>query len=69
MVKRTVGQRLEKARTNAGLTQRELATRLGVSQGLVSHWERGSNVPGRDLAWKLYKLTSSWGDPIEPDEW
>jgi transcriptional regulator with XRE-family HTH domain len=41
-------------RRSAGLTQLELANRLGVTPGTVYKWERGSNEPTatnlRDLA-------------------
>jgi len=38
------------ARMNAGLTQKELATRLGVSQAYVSKIERQANVTPKLLA-------------------
>ena len=33
------------ARKNAGLTQTQFASRIGVSQGQVSSWERGHAIP------------------------
>lgn len=36
----TLGQRLARLRKEKGITQIELAARLGVSQPLVSEWER-----------------------------
>ncbi|GAC1638133.1 MAG: hypothetical protein NVS4B8_03640 [Herpetosiphon sp.] len=33
------------ARTQRGLTQGQLATRLGVSQGTISFWENGTETP------------------------
>lgn len=35
----TMGERIKRARTAAGLTQVELAKRVGVSKGAVSQWE------------------------------
>ena len=35
----------KKARLVAGLTQTELAKRLGVSCASVSQWENGNNLP------------------------
>ena len=32
-------------RTDAGMTQRELAERVGVGQSQIADWERGRNVP------------------------
>lgn len=36
----TFGERLAKARQEAGLTQLQLAERIGVSQRVVTYWER-----------------------------
>ena len=33
------------ARTERGLTQEELAARVGVSQGTISFWEHGNEAP------------------------
>ncbi|MEX2254971.1 MAG: helix-turn-helix transcriptional regulator, partial [Acidimicrobiia bacterium] len=35
-------------RASAGLTQAELAARLGTKQSVVSRWERGADVPRVD---------------------
>lgn len=40
--------RLRTAREDAGLSQAELARRLGVSQAAVSTWESGTRQPGVD---------------------
>lgn len=37
----SVGRRIKEARKEAGLTQAELAERMGVTQSVVSDWERG----------------------------
>lgn len=39
---------LKAARINVGLTQKEAANALGVSNKTLSHWERGVSVPGVD---------------------
>lgn len=36
---------IKAARLERGLTQGELATRLGVSQGTISFWENGTETP------------------------
>jgi transcriptional regulator with XRE-family HTH domain len=36
---------IREARIRCGLTQAELAERLNVTQGLVSHWEQGITMP------------------------
>jgi len=39
---------LKAARVNAGLTQKEAANALGVSNKTLSNWENGVSVPGAD---------------------
>jgi len=36
------GQRIAMARQNAGLTQTQLAEKLGTSQRVITYWERGT---------------------------
>lgn len=43
-----VGRRIKEAREASGLTQGELAGRLGVTQTAVSYWEAGKRAPGLD---------------------
>ena len=44
----TVGKRVAELRKEQGLTQKELAAKLHITDGAVSKWERGINFP--DLA-------------------
>lgn len=37
--------RLRQLREAAGLTQIQLALRVGVTQGTIAHWERGARLP------------------------
>lgn len=46
---RGVGRRVKAARAKAGLTQRELAERIGVTPSAVAQWELGSSDPGMRL--------------------
>ncbi len=41
----SIGERIKRARLTSGLTQAEVADRLGVSQMTVSNWERGRAAP------------------------
>jgi Zn-dependent peptidase ImmA (M78 family)/DNA-binding XRE family transcriptional regulator len=41
-------QRIREAREGAGLTQSELARRMGRTQTAVSYWESGKRLPGMD---------------------
>ncbi len=49
----TIGENIRQRRKAAGLRQRELANRLGVSQGRVSDLERGRTEPRLDTIRRL----------------
>lgn len=51
------GDRIRKARTDAKLSQRQLADRVGVSDGLVGQWETYLKEPGRDNLFKIAEVT------------
>ncbi|MGD0106040.1 MAG: helix-turn-helix domain-containing protein [Rhodopila sp.] len=61
--RREIGGRIKSARQNAGLTQRVLAAKLGVSSGAVGQWETGAtdrppvlaDLLGVSLGWLLGK--------------
>lgn len=48
-----VGALVREVRDFAGLTQRELANRLGTQQSSVSAWERGHDVPRVDTLGRI----------------
>lgn len=50
------------ARKNAGLTQQELADRIGVDKGYISRLERGLTIPTVST---LYQLATAMGLTIE----
>ena len=47
------GQIVRELRTSAGLTQRQLAERLGKPQSMVARWERGHDTPRLDSLWTI----------------
>ena len=59
----TLREKLIVSRNKAGLSQMELAERLGVSRQAVSRWESGDTTPTMDklkaLA-KLYGVSLDW---------
>ena len=72
-VARVSGERLARARQEAGLTQSELARELGLSSGTrVSLWERGAEQPRPRFIPELARLLGVApldllvGDPDEP---
>ena len=53
---------LEAARVNAGLTQKELAELMGVSNKTVCSWEKGITFPSAD---KIDALCDVLGVPYD----
>ena len=52
------GDRIRDARKAAGLTQRQLSERLGVSNTSISNWEKGLSRPDADMIQKLCHILS-----------
>ena len=50
------------ARKNAGLTQQELAERIGADKGYVSRLERGITIPSVST---LYRIAAAMGLAVE----
>lgn len=44
----TIGENIRKYRKEKGLTQKELAERLGVSQAMITQYENGKRIPKID---------------------
>lgn len=58
----TLAEKILHLRTQQGLSQLELAERLGVSRQSVSKWETGQSVPDLD---KLIKLADLFGITVD----
>lgn len=55
---------LRTCRSEAGLTQRQLAVRAGTSAAAVCHYERGTRIPRADTLVRLVAATGAtltWG--------
>ncbi len=48
-MKYEIGMRLRKYREKSGLSQKELAELLGISNSRISNWEQGINRPDADI--------------------
>lgn len=55
------GARLRRYRMARGLTQAQLADQLGVSDRLVSGWERGESLPG---LWPAFHLAQAFNRQV-----
>ena len=53
MIKSNIGKNLKKFRQSAGLTQQELADRLGLSRPTISSWEVNRTEPSMNDVQKI----------------
>ncbi len=56
-----IGQGIQAARSHAGLTQAQLAQRVGVAKVTISHWETGHRTPSMD---SLVRTADALGVPV-----
>ena len=62
------GQIIMKLRTDAGVTQTELADMLFVSRDLISKWETGKRLPEYRMILKMAKLFSVDPETLRPKD-
>ena len=60
----TIGKRISKFRKAKGLTQEELASRLGVSSQAVSKWENDASCPDISLLPQLCQVLGITSDEL-----
>jgi transcriptional regulator with XRE-family HTH domain len=58
----SAGTELKRRREAAQLSQQAFAERLGVSLPSVSGWERGKNIPRRQMAARIDKTLRAGGE-------
>jgi transcriptional regulator with XRE-family HTH domain len=52
-VKNPIGKNIKKYREIQGLTQKQLADKLGTKNSRISNWEQGANNPPADIIGEL----------------
>lgn len=57
-----VGKNIRRLRKERGYSQEQLARKLNVTQGVVSHWEVGSHLPGTA---QMIQLAQIFGVPLD----
>jgi transcriptional regulator with XRE-family HTH domain len=60
--KMNIGKRLKSIRLQAGLSQRDLAEKVGISARAISKYERGLDTPGSAV---LIRLAKAFGVRVE----
>lgn len=50
------GELLKRLRSNAGLTQKQLADKIGISKNAVSYYEQSLRCPSSDILIKISKV-------------
>lgn len=60
----TLGERLAEARIKAGLSQAELAERMGTTQPAIAYWERGAKRLRSDVITRLSKILGVSADEL-----
>ena len=60
----TIGDVIKKYRKNKGMTQEEMAVRLGVTAPAVNKWERGNTLPDVALLAPIARLLGITTDEL-----
>ena len=56
-----VGEKIKKARLDIGMSQRELANKLGIAPPTLAQWENGTRNPKRET---LIKIATALDVPV-----
>lgn len=49
-------QRISEAIKHSGFTQKEIAVQLGLSEGNITNWKTGKNLPSVETLFRLCKI-------------
>ncbi len=56
------GERITEAINQSNYTQKELAKKLNISEGNITHWKNGKNLPSVDILYKLCVILDESAD-------
>ena len=57
-----MGQRIKELRTDLGISQKELASRVGVAQNTIAQYEKGTANTSLDILFKLARVFNITAD-------
>ncbi|MCH5163404.1 MAG: helix-turn-helix transcriptional regulator [Clostridiales bacterium] len=55
-------ERISYAIKSSGLTQKEIAKELNISEGNITNWKKGENLPSIEILYKLCILLNESSD-------
>lgn len=61
-MKYKIGEKIKKVREDRGLTQNDLAEKIGVSAAAIGNWEQGTSRPNADMLVKLCRILTVSAD-------
>lgn len=67
MEKRLIGKQIQKAREKSGLSQEQLAERIGLSSSAISMIERGARAPSLESFVKILNALEASADVVLMD--
>ncbi len=62
MKKEIFCERLTIAIKNSGYTQKEIAKKLNISEGNITNWKKGENLPSVDILFNLCTILQESAD-------
>ena len=66
----TIGEKIKKARTDAKMTQKELAEKCGMADSAIRKYESGKVVPKLDTIAKIARAMGLYaGDLVDTGQW
>jgi len=64
----SIGSRIKERREELGITQIELATRLGVSKGAIGNYETDANSPKASIMYRIFDILQCDANYLYQDE-